>query len=175
VRPLATSIDEPHMPKPRVYVETTIPSFYTTTRSGPATLARRQWTRQWWELARDRYALVTSDAVLDELREGDYPSREPALALVVDLPILEVTPAIAEIVAAYVQHRLMPADPAGDALHLALASYHKCEFLVTWNCQHLANANKYGHLRLVNGLLGLYVPVLATPLELLGAADESPT
>src|SRR6202022_1622995 len=76
-----------------------------------------------------------------------YPSREPALALVVELPVLEVTPAIAEIVAAYVRHRLMPEDPAGDALHLALASYHKCEFLVTWNCQPLANANKFGHLR----------------------------
>jgi hypothetical protein len=173
VRPFDTASDEPDMPKPRVYVETTIPSFYTTTRPGPATVARRLWTRRWWDLAHDRYALVTSNAVLDELREGDYPSREPALALVVDLPVLEVTPAIAEIVAAYVQHRLMPVDPAGDALHLALASYHKCEFLVTWNCQHLANANKFGHLRLVNGLLGLYVPVLATPLELLGEADES--
>jgi hypothetical protein len=69
----------------------------------------------------------------------------------------------------------MPADPAGDALHLALASYHKCDFLVTWNCQHLANANKFGHLRRVNGMLGLYVPVLATPLQLLGEPDEPPS
>lgn len=112
--------------------------------------------------------------MLDELREGTYPSREPALALVAGLPQLEVTPEVAEIVAAYIQHRLMPAEPVGDALHLALASYHRCNFLVTWNCQHLANANKFGHLRLVNNLLGLYVPVLATPLELLGGDDESP-
>jgi hypothetical protein len=166
--------DEQNMPKPRAYVETTIPSFYHTTRSGVAALARREWTRRWWDLARDRYALVTSDAVLDELREGDYPSREPALALVAELPVLEITEAVAEIVAGYVRHRLMPADPAGDALHLALASFHRCEFLVTWNCQHLANANKFGHLRRVNGLLGLYVPVLATQLELLGENDESP-
>jgi hypothetical protein len=117
-------------------------------------------------------ANVTCNAVLDELREGDYPSRSPALALVANLPILEVTEAVAEIVAGYIRHRLMPADPAGDALHLALASYHKCDFLVTWNCQHLANANKFGHLRRVNGLLGLYVPVLATPLELLGEIDD---
>ena len=162
------------MAKPLAYVETTIPSFYHTTRSGIAAAARREWTRYWWRLARDRYALVTSEAVLDELREGDYPSRAPALALVRDLPILDVTPAIAEIVATYVSHRLMPADPAGDALHLALASYHKCDFLVTWNCQHLANANKFGHLRRVNSLLGLYVPVLATPLELLGETDDFP-
>lgn len=161
------------MTKPRAYVETTIPSFFHTTRSGAAALARRQWTRRWWQLAADRYTLVTSNAVLDELREGDYPSREPALALVLELPILEITEAVGEIVAGYVRHRLMPADPAGDALHLALASYHKCNFLVTWNCQHLANANKFGHLRRVNGLLGLYVPVLATPLELLGEIDDS--
>ncbi len=68
---------------------------------------------------------------------------------------------------------VMPADPAGDALHLALASYHKCDFLVTWNCQHLANANKFGHIRLVNGMLGLFVPALVTPLELLGGKDET--
>ncbi|HEV3458102.1 MAG TPA: hypothetical protein VHG32_16165, partial [Thermoanaerobaculia bacterium] len=98
------------------------------------------------------------------------PAASPRF-LVADLPLLDITDAVAEIVAAYVRHRLVPADPAGDALHLALASYHKCDFLVTWNCQHLANANKFGHLRRVNGLLGLYVPVLATPLELLGEID----
>jgi hypothetical protein len=85
------------MRKPLVYVETTIPSFYHTTRSGATAVARREWTRRWWDLARNRYALATSDAVLDELRDGAYPSREIALALVIDLPILEITPAVAEI------------------------------------------------------------------------------
>ena len=87
------------MPKPRAYVETTIPSFFHSTRSGVATLARREWTRRWWDLARDRYALVTSEAVIDELREGEYPSREAALALVAGLPILDITEAVAEVVA----------------------------------------------------------------------------
>jgi len=73
---------------------------------------------------------------------------------------------------AYVWHRVMPADPGGDALHLALASYHRCDFLVTWNCRHLANANKFGHIRRVNVLLGLFVLALGTPLELLGDDDE---
>ena len=67
----------------------------------------------------------------------------------------------------------MPADPFGDALHLAIASYHRCDFLVTWNCRHLANANKFGHIRRVNGILGLFVPSLVTPLELVGE-DPSP-
>jgi predicted nucleic acid-binding protein len=137
--------------------------------------AERAWTRRWWTVGLERNTLVTSEAVLLELRNGKYPSREAALALVQELPLLEVTPAVAEIVEAYVRHQLMPADPSFDALHLALASYHKCEFLVTWNCQHLANANKYGHIRRVNSLLGLYVPVLATPLELLGESHEPGT
>ena len=89
------------------------------------------------------------------------------------LPLLAIEPGILEIVATYARHKLMPADPGGDALHLALASYHKCDFLVTWNCQHLANANKFGHIRRVNTMLGLFVPALVTPLELLGEDDET--
>ena len=66
----------------------------------------------------------------------------------------------------------MPDDPVGDALHLALASYYKCDFLLTWNCRHLANANKFDHIRRINTLLGLFVPALVTPLELLGEHDD---
>jgi hypothetical protein len=84
------------------------------------------------------------------------------------LPILPAEPAILEVVQAYIRHKVMPADPGGDALHLAFASYFKCDFLVTWNCQHLANANKFGHIRRVNTMLGLFMPTLVTPLELLG-------
>ena len=73
-----------------------------------------------------------------------------------------------EIVQAYVKHKLMPEDPTGDGLHLALASFHECSYFVTWNCRHLANANKFGHIRRINTLLGLRTPELVTPPELLG-------
>ena len=66
----------------------------------------------------------------------------------------------------------MPENPLGDALHLAVASYHKCDFLLTWNCDHLANANKFGHIKRINTILGLYVPALITPLELLGEMED---
>jgi hypothetical protein len=69
----------------------------------------------------------------------------------------------------------MPANPTGDALHLALAYSHKCDFLVTWNCEHLANANKFGHIRRVNTMLGLFVPSLVTPMELFGGSHERET
>ncbi len=163
------------MPGPRVYVETTIPSFYHETRTAPEIVARREWTRRWWAMALGRYDLVTSPAVLDELGAGDPARVAERLALINDLPLLAVEPAVAEIVEAYIRHKVMPGDPRGDALHLALASYHKCDFLVTWNCLHLANANKFGHIRRVNALLGLFVPALVTPLELLGGSDGSDT
>ncbi len=160
------------MAKPRVYVETTIPSFYHEMRTAANMVARREWTRLWWRGAPERYHLVTSPAVLDERRGGPPEWSAERLALVQDLPLLRVESAIAEIVQAYIRHRVMPADPVGDALHLALASFHKCDFLVTWNCQHLANANKFDHIRRVNTILGLFVSALVTPLELLGGSDE---
>lgn len=159
------------MSLPRVYIETTIPSFYYETRTAPAIIARREWTRQWWAGAAAKFELVTSPAVLDELMGGP-PERSPDwLALVRDLPLIPIEPAIAEIVRAYIGQKVMPEDPGGDALHLALASYHKCDFLLTWNCRHLANANKFGHIRRVNTILGLYVPAIVTPLELMGGSD----
>ena len=161
------------MSKPRAYVETTIPSFYHETRTAPDIVARRRWTRQWWSSAPERYELVTSSPVLDELAGGPRERIAERLTLVRELPLLAIEPGIGEILQAYLRHKLMPADPAGDALHLALASYHKCDFLVTWNCRNLANANKFDHIRRINTMLGLFVPILATPLELLGGNNES--
>jgi hypothetical protein len=161
------------MTKPRVYIETSIPSFYYQTRREPDMLARQQWTRSWWDQSRQEYDLVTSVAVLDELERGDYPAKDDALALIGALSLVAVEEEITDIVETYISHKLMPGDPVGDALHLALASYHKCDFLLTWNCRHLANGNKFGHIRRVNTLLGLYVPLLVTPLELLGGAEDA--
>ena len=156
----------------RVYVETTIPSFYFEARSAPSIVARREWTRTWWHTVQDEHELVTSEAVIEELSRGDFPAREDCLRLIEELPLVPVEAAVVEIVRTYVIQHVMPRDPAGDALHLALASHHRCDFLVTWNCNHLANANKFDHIRRVNGMLGLFVPALVTPLELLGDDDD---
>ena len=111
---------------------------------------------------------MTSEAVLNELDRGDHPRRKDCLALLSGLSLLAVQSAIPETVEAYVSHQVMPRDPLSDALHLALASHYRCDFLVTWNCRHLANADKFDHIRRVNGVLGLFVPALVTPLELPG-------
>lgn len=156
-----------------VYIETSIPSFFYEARAEPEMVARREWTRQWWAAATERYELVTSPAVIDELERGDYLSRDDCLKLIDRLEVLEITREVLDVVDTYIARHVMPADPAGDALHLAVASVHRCDFLVTWNCRHLANANKFGHIRRVNTLLGLYVPTMVTPLELLEDEDNA--
>lgn len=155
-----------------VYVETSVPSFYYEVRTDPDMVARREWTRGWWSVAAERHELVTSPAVIDELERGDFPLRRECLELLGGLPLLAIEAPVMDIVEAYIARRVMPADPAGDALHLAVASFHRCDFLVTWNCKHLANAHKFDHIRRVNTLLGLYVPSLVTPLELQEKSDE---
>lgn len=110
----------------KVYIETSLPSFYYEVRTEPDMVARKEWTRQWWNAAREDYLLVTSVAVLDELSRGNFPAREDAIELLSSLPLIPVESAIAEIVQIYIQ------------------------------------------LRRVNAMLGLYVPMLVTPLELMG-------
>jgi len=154
-----------------VYLETTIFSFYHDERPMPAIVAMRQWTREWWDRYSHRYDLVTSTAVLGELQTGELPHRDRALEMALRLPAITVEADVAEIAEVYIQRKVMPADPLGDALHLALASAHKADYLLTWNCKHLANANKFAHIRRVNTLLGLAVPFLLTPLELMGEED----
>jgi predicted nucleic acid-binding protein len=160
------------MPKPRVYVETTIPNFYHDLRDSAAVATRRGATRRWWQDAAARYELVTGPPVLEELAAGTGPLVQLRLALLDELPVLPFESVVAEIVQVYLRNKLMPAQPTGDALHLALASYYGCDFIVTWNCQHLANPNKFSHIQRINTLLGLAVPRIVTPLDLAGGAND---
>lgn len=106
-------------------------------------------------------------AVETELTAGDFPFKSDMIELASRLPLLDINDAVIEAVEAYIANRVMPNNPGGDAFHLASASFHRCDFLVTSNCRHIANANKFGHIRRVNGILGLGNPALVTPLELL--------
>jgi hypothetical protein len=93
-------------------LETTFFSFYHDARPAPAIVAMRDWTRQFWDERRDDYTLVTSEAVLDELRKGGAHHKKPALELALTLPLIPAGNQIAEIVRTYVKHKIMPADPA---------------------------------------------------------------
>ncbi len=151
-----------------VYIETTIPSLYFDERTDAKTVARREWTRNWWDNHRQEYLLVTGLAVIEELSCGNHPRKKEKLQMMESIEILPVTEISIRAVEVYIERYVMPRDSSGDAAHLALASAHKCDYLLTWNCAHLANANKTGHIRMVNTLLGLHVPQLVTPLEMIG-------
>lgn len=150
-----------------VYIETTIPSFYFETRTSVEIVTWRNATRLWWDRYRQHYSLFTSNSVLAELGRAPAPKGGLAAALLREVTILEDPPGLNEVVAHYRQHRLVPAGAAGDAYHLATASLHGMSFLLTWNCQHLANANKIRHMTVVNRGLGLPVPIITTPLQLV--------
>jgi len=150
-----------------VYIETTIPSFYFDERQTPEAIAWRDTTRLWWDQYRIAYRLVTSPFVVGELEEASNPKRDHALALMSNIESLELTDGLEDVIGTYIEHRLVPHDAAGDAVHLAMASLHSIDFLLTWNIRHLANANKFQHLRVINGRLGLSVPIITTPLMLM--------
>jgi predicted nucleic acid-binding protein len=160
------------MPKPRIYVDTTIPSAYHTSRTDPGAVERRATTRRWWEVAVRTSELLISDAVLQELSDGSSNQVVLRLALVEGLEVLPSHDGITQTEAAYMHHKLMPQDPEGDALHLALASHHRCDALVTWNYHHLANPGKLDRIRRLNEALGLFVPRICTPKALLEEHHE---
>jgi hypothetical protein len=151
-----------------IYVETSIPSFYFETRPGAQMQARREWTREWWSIAKWSDALFTSSVVITELESTpDDSKRSDMVGLLDSIPRLPYGDAIDAIVEVYLKNKIMPLESGGDAHHLALASFHRCDMLATWNCKHIANPNKITHIRLVNASLGLATPQLLTPFELL--------
>ena len=151
-----------------IYIETSIPSFYFDTRTAVELHARRNWTRRWWEQSEPDDQRLTSSVVLEELSRAPEPKRTQCLNLISGLPLLSYTEEVVEIVATYHRHKVMPAEASADADHLALATFHRCDILATWNCHHIANANKTDHIQRINQRLGYDTTKLITPLELLG-------
>ena len=156
-----------------IYIETSIPSFYHEIRLEPEMVARRRQTREWWDKHAVNYRLVTSEYVIRELGRGNYPSKAAALKMMVGLTELKApTDEIFNIVDVYLKNQLMPKNDSGDAWHLAVASYYRCHYLLTWNCKHLANPNKFERIRKINAGLGLPMPRIVTPADLLKEAQN---
>ena len=150
--------------KKKVYLDTTIPSYYHDDRKETAFLI--QTTRDWFHNKADDYDIYVSPATLVEASTGEYRKKRQVLTFITKWKSLPASPLLDQIVDAYISNHLMPRDLGGDALHLAYASLYKMDFLMTWNCDHLANANKRQQIRIINNRLGLYVPEIVTPLEL---------
>jgi predicted nucleic acid-binding protein len=156
--------------KRTVYIETTIPSYYHDVR--PDLVPEIARVREWWDEERHNYEVFTSQVVLDELSSGQYPSKNACLQLLAEVPLLDVTEESERVAGIYQAQRVMPAPPVRDALHVALATCYKLDFLLTWNCRHLANANKFAHLRAVNATLGYATPELVTPYQLRPVEEQ---
>ena len=158
------------------YLETSIASFYFTGRTDPLSFSRQHWTRQWWSEFANDFELYSSPAVTVELERGTLEDlKRQRNALVAGLPMLEITSEVRHVARIYVERLLMPNDADGDAMHLAIASFHQMDVLLTWNCRHLANPNKFGHIHKVNSELGLTVPLITTPLNYLSEGDSDGT
>ncbi|MDD4118172.1 MAG: type II toxin-antitoxin system VapC family toxin [Kiritimatiellae bacterium] len=159
--------------KPTIYIETTIPSFLTARLSGDLIAAGRQLlTRQWWDQRRGKYRLFVSQYVLDEAAQGDADAARLRLDALNELEILEVDTEVVRLAQRIVATGLIPSKAFTDAAHIAAAARHGLDFLLTWNCAHIANAEISKKIRAVMAAEGYELPEICTPEEMFGG-DEN--
>jgi predicted nucleic acid-binding protein len=155
--------------KSRLYLETTIPSYLTSWPSRDLIIAgHQQITREWWENQRHIFQLYISQLVVDEVSAGDPVAARARLKVVQDLPLLDITPEVAELASSILASGKIPRKAATDAAHIAIAAVHGMDFLVTWNCVHIANAAIANALAFICREHACECPVICTPEELMG-------
>lgn len=156
--------------KPTVYLDTTIPSYLFEERENLK--LHIDTTQEWWSEEQGNFDIWISEETIAEITDGDYPGKSEIVKFISEIQILPYEPKIMEIAQIYLENYLMPRVLKGDALHLAYASFYKIDFLLTWNCNHLANANKRKHIRVINTRLNLAIPEIITPLELFSETTD---
>lgn len=159
--------------KPRVYIETTIVS-YLTARPARTIIAagRQQVTIDWWVQRRHLYEIVASDVVLREASAGDEQAAVRRLEALKNIPLLEMTDSVADLALGLVCEGIIPTRAADDAVHIALCVIHEINYLLTWNCAHIANAEIQDRLAEFFLMRGHGLPVICTPDELFGADED---
>jgi hypothetical protein len=153
----------------RVYIETSLVSYLTARPSRDLVVAaRQQITLEWWERRRRDFRLVTSQLVLDEASRGDADAARLRLALLEGVVLLQVTPEAEELAHAIISEGVLPDRAFADALHIAVATVHEVDYLVTWNCTHIANAEILPRVGRTCRTFGFNLSFICTPDELLG-------
>ena len=156
------------MSLPKLYLETTIPSYLTARRSRDLRLAADQeTTEEWWKTKRHEYELFVSEAVLDEAGDGDPDFAARRLALLAGLPRLSTTNDADALVARLLTSGIILGKAATDAVHLALAAAHGMDFLLTWNCKHIHNVKLERRIEAACRAFGFTCPIICTPAELM--------
>ena len=156
------------MSLPRLYLETTIPSYLTARPSRDVVLAGQQeMTRRWWEKKRRDYDLFVSELVLEETALGDPEMAAARHATLAGLPQLAQTLEVDALAARILARGIIPPTAAPDAEHIALAAVHAMNFLLTWNCKHIANPLHRRRLEAVCAEADLVCPIICTPHHLI--------
>jgi len=157
----------------RVYVETTVPSYLAAWPSRDLVrAAHQQITREWW-VNRDAFELYSSRLVVQECQAGDPQAAADRLAALAGVPLLEQTPEAAALAEALVRGVPLPERAAADALHIAIAAVHGVDYLLTWNCTHIANVTLRPQIEAVCRAAGYHCPLICTPEELpAGGQDD---
>lgn len=151
-----------------IYLETTIVSYYTSKPSRDIiVLAHQEITRQWWLKVIGRYNIFISEVVIEEASSGDPEAIKRRLEELKDFPHLELNDKVEKMAQVYMERLEIPEKSLRDAAHLAVASVHNIDYLVTWNCTHLANGEVIKKLMKINESLGIHTPIICTPEELM--------
>ena len=156
-----------------VYVETSIISYL---RQKPSTrlvtAARQLLTHRWWDIERQNYELVVSQYVIDEASAGDPVLAAERLESLEGIPLLPTAAEIPHIANKIMSLGVLPPKSQVDALHIAAVAHHRIQYLLTWNCKHIANAKILPRIHDVLTELGIPIPIICTPEELLGDDTE---
>ena len=157
------------MEKKSVYIETSVISYLTSRPSRNLIVAAWQSeTNRWWELRRVDFALCISPLVVEEIGGGDPVAAERRLAAVAGIPLLGIRDEIFELAEALVQPSAIPRKAFDDALHISLVAFYGIDFLLTWNCRHMDNAEIKPVVRATCETFGYKCPEICTPTELMG-------
>jgi len=152
--------------KPRVYVETTIPSYLTAWPSRDLLrTAHQQVTCEWWD-RRAAFDLFISPLVLVECQAGDPAAATERLSALAGLPLLDQTGEVVSLADALLRRVPLPPRAGADAVHIATAAVHGMQYLLTWNCTHIANATFRPRIEAACRAAGCEPPLICTPQEL---------
>jgi predicted nucleic acid-binding protein len=155
------------MDKAAIYVETSVVSYLVARPSRDIIVAaHQQLTSDWWDNQSHQYDLFISQIVLDEARAGDKQAAGKRIAALQDLPLLEINEEVIRLAEHLVQLHAVPIKAAQDALHIAVACVNGVDYLLTWNCKHIANAKMRSKIDKVCRDAGYVPSIICTPEEL---------